>query len=211
MSVQRALREDEAKSILKERGIPVPDFFVIEKDGPPALHDVRYPLVAKVCSEKILHKTDVGGVIKSIGSKEQLLDAISELRERFPEESLLVETMEEGNVELIVGITQDEVFGPAIMFGLGGVLAELYKDVVFRTIPIDEYDAEEMMSELKGAEILEGFRGIQVSKGSIKELLLEISKLGEDMSDDLEQLDLNPVLANEKGVVAVDAKMILRT
>ena len=208
---QRVLREDEAKSILREHGIPVPDFFVIEKDGSPALHDVRYPLVAKVCSEKILHKTDIGGVTKDIKNKEQLLDAISELRERFPEESLLVETMEEGNIELIVGITQDEVFGPTVMFGLGGVLAELYKDVVFRTIPIDEYDAREMMSDLRGAEVLEGFRGIQVSKDSIKNLLLKVSKLGENMNGNLEQLDLNPVLASEKGVVVVDAKMILRT
>ncbi len=208
---KRVLREDEVKSILKEQGIPVPDFFVIEKGGSPALHDLRYPMVAKVCSDRILHKTDSRGVLKDIRNKEQLLDAIGELRERFPEECVLIETMEEGDVELIVGITQDEVFGPTIMFGLGGVLAELYKDVTFRTIPINEYDADEMMSELKGAKVLNGFRGIRVDKDSIRDLLMKISKLGEDMSNELEQLDVNPVLASEKGVVAVDAKMILRT
>ncbi len=205
------LREDEAKAILKEHGIPVPDFFVIEKDGTPALHDLKYPLVVKVCSSKILHKTDVGGVVKDINDKEQLESAIGELKERFPDEGILVEPMEKGGIELICGITHDDVFGPTLMFGLGGVLAELYKDVTFRTMPIDEYDAEEMMSELKGAEVLEGFRGVQVDRSSIKDLLLKISRLGEEMGDEIEQFDLNPVLANEDGVIAVDAKMILRT
>ncbi len=208
---QKVLREDESKSILKEHGIPVPDFFVIEKDGSPALHDVRYPLVAKVCSEKILHKTEVGGVVKDIENKESLLETLKDLRKRFPDEAILLEPMERGDVELIVGIVKDSVFGPTIMFGLGGVLAELYKDVTFRTIPIDTYDAEEMMMELKGAEVLEGFRGIKVSKASIKELLLKVSRIGEEMGEELEQLDLNPVLASEQGVVAVDSKMILRS
>lgn len=197
--------------MLRERGIPVPDFFVIEKDGVPALHDLKYPMVAKVCSSKILHKTDVGGVIKDITDKERLFGAIAELRETFPNKSILLEPMEKGSIELIYGITQDDIFGPTLMFGLGGVLAELYKDVTFRTIPIDEYDADEMMSELKGAKVLEGFRGIQVDRGSIKDLLLKVSRLGEEMGDAIEQLDLNPVLANEEGVIAVDAKMILRT
>lgn len=197
--------------MLKEHGIHVPDFFVLGEEGSPSLHDLRYPMVAKVCSEKILHKTDVGGVLKGLQNREQLLDAIRELKGRFPGEALLLETMEEGDVELIIGITRDEVFGPTMMFGLGGVLAELYKDVTFRTIPIDDYDAEEMMTELKGSRILEGFRGFNVDRGSIKELLLKISELEEEMGDELEQLDLNPVLASEKGVVAVDAKMILRT
>ena len=197
--------------MLRDRGIPVPDFFVIEKTGSTSLHDIRYPLVAKVCSRKILHKTDVGGVIKDILDKGHLLTAIQELKKRFPEEGILVEPEEEGDVELIVGITQDSVFGPTIMFGLGGILAELYKDVTFRTIPIDEYDAEEMMSELKGAEVLEGFRGIQVDRNAIKDLLLKVSELGEEKGDELEQLDLNPIIASESGVIAVDAKMILRT
>ncbi|MCK4445036.1 MAG: acetate--CoA ligase family protein, partial [Thermoplasmata archaeon] len=78
-------------------------------------------------------------------------------------------------------------------------------------IPIDEYDAEEMMSELKGAEVLEGFRGIQVDRNAIKDLLLKVSELGEEKGDELEQLDLNPIIASESGVIAVDAKMILRT
>jgi acyl-CoA synthetase (NDP forming) len=208
---RRVLREDEAKSILREHGIAVPDFFVIEKDGSPTQHDVRYPLVAKVSSDKIVHKTDVGGVVKDIKDRKQLLETLAELRKRFPDEGILLEPMERGDVELILGIVHDSVFGPTIMLGLGGVQAELYKDVTFRTIPIDGYDAEEMMSELKGSKILEGFRGIKVNRAAIKELLLKVSRMGEEMGEDLEQLDLNPVLANENGVIAVDAKMILRT
>jgi acyl-CoA synthetase (NDP forming) len=204
------LREDEAKSLLKNHNIPTTEFQVLERDEGPESVNLPFPLVAKICSSEILHKTDVDGVILNIENKDRLLEAVEKLREGFPDQAILVEPMERGDVELIVGITNDSVFGPTIMFGLGGVLAELYKDVTFRTIPIDDYDANEMMSELKGSKILEGFRGIRVDRKSIKDLLLKVSHLGEEMKDRLEQLDLNPVIAREDGLVVVDAKVILK-
>jgi acyl-CoA synthetase (NDP forming) len=204
------LREDEAKSLLKKYDIPTTNFIVLDKDEDPDPINLPFPLVAKVCSSEILHKTDVDGVILNIENKDRLIEAVEKLRKGFPDQAILLEPMEKGNVELIVGITNDSVFGLTIMFGLGGVLAELYKDVTFRTIPIDDYDANEMMSELKGSKILEGFRGIQVDRKSIKDLLLKVSHLGEEMEDRLEQLDLNPVLAREDGLVVVDAKVILK-
>jgi len=205
------LREDEAKSILKEHEIPVPDFFVLEKGGVSPLQEIRYPTVAKVCSDRILHKTDVGGVILDIGNGDDLSVAIEKLKKKFPGDDILIEPMEEGNMEIIVGVVEDSVFGRSIMFGLGGVRAELYGDVTFRTIPVDEYDVEEMFTDIKGSKILEGFRGTSVSRESIKDLLLKVSRLGEEMGIRLEQLDLNPVLVNESGLVVVDAKMVLRT
>lgn len=204
------LREDEAKSLLREHNIPTTNFVILEKEEELQSIPLDFPLVAKVCSNDILHKTEVGGVILNIDNKDGLSEAIERLRIDFPGQAILVELMERGDVELIVGIVNDSVFGPTIMFGLGGVLAELYKDVAFRTIPIDEYDAEEMMSEIKGSKLLEGFRGIRVNRDAVKNLLLRVSQMGEDMKDRLEQLDLNPVLAREDGLVVVDAKVVLK-
>ncbi len=189
----------------------MPDFFLVKNEEVPPLQDLRYPLVAKVCSERILHKTDVGGVILDIRNGDELSVAIEKLKKKFPGDDILIEPMEEGDLEIIVGVIDDSVFGLSIMFGLGGVLAELYRDVTFRTIPVDEYDVDEMLTDIKGSKILEGFRGISVSKESIEDFLLKISNFGEEMGNRLEQLDLNPVLVKESGLVVVDAKMVLRT
>ncbi|UCD93228.1 MAG: acetate--CoA ligase family protein [Methanobacteriota archaeon] len=203
------LREDETKSLLKEHKIPTTNFIVVEDGEQLESVPFPFPLVAKVCSKEILHKTDVEGVVLDIKDRDELNNAIDELRRRFPNKALLVEHMEEGEVELIIGVVNDSVFGPTIMFGLGGVLAELYKDVTFRTMPISDYDAEEMMSEIKGAKLLEGFRGIRIDRTAIKNLLLNVSKMADDMKDRVEQLDLNPVLAREDGLIVVDAKIVL--
>ncbi|MFQ6061467.1 MAG: acetate--CoA ligase family protein [Thermoplasmata archaeon] len=204
------LRENEAKFFLKEHGIPTTRFVVIGREDSPQSVKLPFPLVAKICAREIIHKTEVQGVILNIKNSRELLEAVQELRNKFPGQAILVETMERGNVELIMGMIRDSIFGPTIMLGLGGVLAELYKDVTFRTIPVDEYDAEEMISELRGSKLLEGYRGIRVDRESIKDLLLKVSNIGEGMGERLEQLDLNPVIASEGGVVVVDAKIILR-
>ncbi len=204
------MNEYEAKQMLTKYGISVPKGIFLE--SPSALDEqkisyLKYPLVAKVCSERILHKSDVGGVILNIKSFEDLKNAVYTLHKKFSA-SVLVEEMIPGGVELIVGVLKDPSFGHAIMFGLGGIFTEIFRDVTFRVIPITRKDAELMLSEIKGSKILDGYRGVKVNKDKIIELLLKVSNMIEDMKDRIEGMDLNPVLATEQDVFVLDAKII---
>ena len=118
--------------------------------------------------------------------------------------------MEEKGVEIIVGLVQDPTFGLSIMCGIGGIFTELYKDVSFRVVPIDDYDAAQMIEELAGKKLLEGFRGMKANKQLVIELLLHVSKLGEELIDQVDQMDLNPVFVYENRICVVDAKLILK-
>jgi acyl-CoA synthetase (NDP forming) len=109
-----------------------------------------------------------------------------------------------------VGLVQDPTFGLSIMCGIGGIFTELYKDVSFRVVPIDDYAAHQMVEELAGKKLLEGFRGIKASKQEVIDLTLKISQLGEDLIDHIDQMDLNPVFVYEKGICVVDAKLIMK-
>jgi len=206
---RKALAENEVKELLRENGIPTTDFQVVRELGEVDQKRLRFPVVLKVCSPKILHKTDVGGVVLEV-SKEDLPKEFQKMRQKFPDEPLLVESHQDRRVEVIVGLINDPTFGLTIMFGLGGIYTEVYKDVTFRVVPIKKEDAEEMLREIKAAPILEGFRGIKVDRDAIVNLLLKVSALGEKYTDKLDQMDLNPVFIKEKGLVVVDAKMLLR-
>jgi len=118
--------------------------------------------------------------------------------------------MEEKGVEIIIGLIQDSTFGLSIMCGVGGIYTELYEDVSFRVIPIDRYDAEQMIEEIKGKKLLEGFRNIPANKQLVIDLLLKVSKLGTELDDRIDQMDLNPVFVYEKSLCVVDAKLILK-
>jgi acyl-CoA synthetase (NDP forming) len=118
--------------------------------------------------------------------------------------------MEDKGVEIIIGLTQDPTFGLSIMFGIGGILTELYKDVTFRVVPIERYDAEEMVNEIKAAKLLDGFRNIPANKKLVIDLLLKVSKLGEELIDRIDQMDLNPVFVYADDICVVDAKLILK-
>ncbi len=200
------MNEYEAKLLLKDYGIKVPKGVLINDLSEIDNLNLNYPLVAKVASEKILHKTDVGGVILNIKNKDELKEKVKELMDKFSS-PILVEEMLSGGVEIIVGVTKDPTFGHAIMFGLGGIFTEVFKDVTFRVLPISRLDAELMLNEIKGKKILEGYRGVRVSKEAIIGLLLRVSKFVED-NPDLEGMDLNPVLARENDCVVLDAKII---
>ncbi len=200
------MNEYEAKKLLKEYGIKVPKGKLIESIEDLKDLDLNYPLVAKVASDKILHKTDVGGVILSIEDEEQLRNAVKEIMDKF-KSPVLVEEMISGGIEVIIGVTRDPSFGHAIMFGLGGIFTEVFKDVTFRVIPINRKDAELMLEDIKGRKILEGYRGIKVNKNAIIDLLLKVSKFVED-NEDIDGMDLNPVLLTEEDAVALDAKII---
>jgi len=206
---RKALAENEVKMLLRESGIPTTDFQVVNTYADIEQKKLKFPVVMKVCSPTILHKTDVGGVVLDI-QKDQLEGEFSKMRKKFEKEPILVESMQDSRVEVIVGLINDPTFGLTIMFGLGGIYTEVYKDVTFRVVPIKKEDAEEMLSEIKAAPILEGFRKIKVDREALVNLLLKVSALGVKHMDHLDQMDLNPVFVKAKGVIVVDAKMLLK-
>lgn len=203
---RKALAEAETKTLIRNYGIPTPDFEVIDELQEKSY---RFPLVLKVNSPDILHKTEKGGVFLDIRDFFELKERFAELKRRFPGASILIEPMEKGEVEIITGLFRDRVFGMSIMFGMGGIMAELYQDVVFRKIPISDMDAEEMLDGVVAGKLLRGFRGIKADRDAVKNLLLTVSRMGTELGDYINQLDLNPVIVKEKGCVAVDAKLIL--
>lgn len=206
---RKSLAENEVKELLRESGIPTTDFQVVRKFEDIDQKKLKFPAVLKVCSPTILHKTDVGGVILDV-ARDQLEHEFAKMREKFPTEQILVESHQDRRVEVIVGLINDPTFGLTVMFGLGGIYTEVYKDVTFRVVPIKREDAEEMLREIKAAPILEGFRKIKVDRDAIINILMKVSALGEKYMDKLDQMDLNPVFVKEKGAVVVDAKLLLK-
>lgn len=205
----RNLNEAEAKQLLKGRGITTTEFFLPRREELASL-PLRYPLAVKLCSSTVLHKTEVGGVYLDVPDLKTLESRYDDLKERFPNDQVIVEAMEPKGPEVIVGMTADRDFGPSIMFGVGGVMAELYKDVSFRTLPITRQDATEMTGETKADEFFKGFRGMRGDRSAVVDLLLSVSRLADDMSGEMEHLDLNPVILRESGYVVVDAKLVLK-
>ena len=176
-----------------------------------------YPIVLKIVSPDILHKTDAGGVIIGLNNASevekaytQIIDSSKRYKTDAKIQGILVQKMAPKGTEIIIGGLKDPQFGQTLMFGLGGVFVEILKDVTFRIVPIDRYDAEEMIKEVKGKKLFEGFRNIKADKQLVIDLLLKVSKLGEQLDNSLDQLDLNPVFIYEKNLVVVDAKMILK-
>jgi acyl-CoA synthetase (NDP forming) len=202
--------ENEVKDLLQAYGIPTTKYQVVSKESDLDKITLRYPVALKVCSPNILHKTDVGGVKLNIQNKDELRKTFTEFRKKFPKENLLVDQMEKTGVEIIVGLVQDPTFGLCIMCGIGGIFTELYKDVSFRVVDIDEYDAKQMVEELKGKKLLEEFRGIKANKQLVIDLVLKVGKIGEDLMDHIDEMDLNPVFVYEDSVCVVDAKLILK-
>jgi len=205
-----ALAENQVKDLMRAYGIPTTQYQVVRTEKDLEKLTLQFPVALKVCSSAILHKTDVGGVRLNIQNKEDLKKSFKEFRKKFPTENLLVDQMEEKGVEIIVGLVQDATFGLSIMCGIGGIFTELYKDVSFRVVPIDSYDARQMIEELAGKKLLEGFRGMKANKQLVIDLVLKVSKLGEELIDQVDQMDLNPVFVYEKRICVVDAKLILK-
>ncbi len=210
LKVKGALAENEVKELLKSYKIPTTTFAIVRTMDDIEKLRIRYPVALKICSRAILHKTDVGGVKLNIRDKDELLKVFVKFEQKFPGETFLVDEMAEKGVEMIIGLVQDPTFGLSIMCGIGGIYTELYQDVAFRVVPIDEYDAREMLEEVKGKKLLEGFRNIKANKELFIELLLKISKLGEELIEHIDQMDINPVFVYKDGVCVVDAKLILK-
>jgi acyl-CoA synthetase (NDP forming) len=205
-----ALAENEVKDLLKAYGIRTTNYKVIKNLEDLDNLGFEFPVALKVCSSKILHKTELGGVKLDIKNMDELKKTFKEFKKKFPKENLLVDKMEEKGAEIIIGLVQDPTFGLSIMYGIGGIYTELYEDVSFRIVPIDQYDAEQMVEEIKGKKLLEGFRNIPANKQLVIDLLKKVSKIGEELTNHIDQMDLNPIFVYENNVCVVDAKLILK-
>ena len=191
--------------------------------GPDELLEVAvgigFPLVLKINDPKLVHKTEIGGVIADLRTKEEVLDAYLKLKKRyekaFPGSSfsgVLVQKMVKGGMETVFGITLDRSYGPLMMFGLGGVFVEVIKDVSFRLHPLSKTDAGEMVRSIKAFPLLSGFRGskpVQIDK--LEEVLLRLSQLVGDFPEILE-LDINPFFATPEAenCAVVDCRIIVK-
>ena len=208
----------ESKKILLQEGFPInPTGFGTNLDEVLAeVEKIGFPVVLKVSSQDVIHKSDIGGVVTGIRSVHDLKEQYEIMRQKITQkvpdaqiEGYIIEKMESG-IELLVGSTLDPMFGPILAFGLGGIYVEVLKDVVFRLIPIECEDATEMLSEIKAAKILDGIRGQPpVNKKALVNLLMKTSNFI-NRHPEIEELDLNPVFATDRGVSVVDARIILK-
>ena len=217
-SSDSVITEELSKSILSEYGVTVPPYALVTSaaDAAKQAKRIGFPLVMKVVSPQILHKTDVGGVKVGLESVSDVKRTFDDMYGRLSKKSgvnvkgILLEKMVPKGVEIIVGIQNDPQFGPVIMVGLGGVMTEIMKDVAFRMLPITTSDAKSMLEELRGAAILKGFRGSDpVDINSLAKTLVQIGKLGVDHADYINSIDFNPVVVYPKSHYVVDAKIIL--
>ena len=214
------LLEPEAKMVCMEYGIPVPRFKVAltYDEAIKFAEGMGYPVVLKIVSPDIIHKFDIGGVALNLKNSsevkkgyENILMNVKRHKPNAKIVGVLVQEMAPQSTEVIVGAIKDPQFGPALMFGLGGIFVEVLKDVTFRIAPITESDAREMITEVKAYPVLKGYRGQPpVDLNAIVNILLNTSKLVMDHLE-IKELDLNPILVYEKGAKTVDARIILES
>ena len=210
--------EPEAKNICMEYNIPV-TLFEVAKNEEKAVElseQIGFPVVLKVVSPDIIHKSDVGGVIINLKTQAEVRIAyrkiLKKIKKFSPEAKIvgiLVQKMAPQSTEVIVGAVKDPQFGQTLMFGLGGIFVELLKDVTFRVAPITREDASEMIKKVKAFPLLNGYRNTPPADlNAIINVLLNASRLVMDYPE-IKELDLNPVMAYETGAMTVDARIIL--
>ncbi|MGA2681010.1 MAG: acetate--CoA ligase family protein [Candidatus Bathyarchaeia archaeon] len=215
---RKALLEPEAKLILIDYGIPVTKFKVASNETQAAeyANEIGYPVVLKIVSPDIIHKSDVGGVMVNLKNASDVQKAYGKILENVKKYNanakivgVLVQEMAPQSTETIVGAIKDPQFGQTIMFGLGGIFVELLKDVNFRIAPITKDDAKEMITQLKAYPLLKGFRNSPPADiDALISILLSTSRLVME-NPEIKELDLNPVLAYQTGAKTVDARIIL--
>jgi len=213
-----SLTELESKQILKEIGINTTEIKLARTKEEAVSHskELGFPIALKIVSPDILHKTDVGGVKLGLNNEDDVGNAydviISMIKKQEPAakiQGVSVQSMARPATEVIIGMTKDPQFGPVLMFGLGGILVEVLKDVSFRIVPLTKRDASEMIGEIKGYPILEGYRGQEPANIAVlEELLLKVSEFV-DNRPEISELDINPIFAYTDGALAIDARVIL--
>jgi len=214
----KALLETEAKTICIEYGIPVTKFNLAkdEKEAAAQANQIGYPVVLKIVSPDIIHKSDAGGVIVNLktpaevaGGYKKIIENVKKYKSDAKIVGVLVQEMAPQSTEVIVGAIKDPQFGQTVMFGLGGIFVELLKDVNFRVAPITIDDAKEMITQLKAFPLLNGYRNTPPADiDAIVNILCAVSRLVMD-NPEIKELDLNPVMAYPKGAKTVDARIIL--
>ena len=212
------LTEIESKQLIKEAGIPVVEAKLAQTktEAISLSKKMGFPVVLKIVSPDVIHKSDSGGVELGLASVAQVGKAyskiLSAIKKHYPKakiQGVSVQKMARPGVEVIIGMTKDAQFGPVLMFGLGGILVEVLKDVAFRIVPLTKRDAHEMIKDIKGYPVLEGYRGQEPADVAfLEDLILKVSDFV-DKNPEIKELDLNPVFAYKDRAVAVDARVIL--
>jgi acyl-CoA synthetase (NDP forming) len=212
------LPEPEAAALLDEYGIAYPEHAYVHsaQEAAEAADQLGYPVVLKVVSPDAIHKSDVGGVALDIQDAagvpkayEAIVRSVRAHNVDAAIPGMLVCRQAPPGLEVIVGGLQDAIFGPALMFGLGGIFAEVLEDVTFRIVPIGPGDAEEMIREIRGYPLLAGTRGqAGCDVEALADLLLAVSRLMSERAG-IQELDLNPVRVYERGLMALDARILL--
>ncbi len=215
---RKSLLESEAREICRAYGMPTPDFIVARNasEAVEAAEKVAFPVVLKIMSPDILHKSEARGVLLDLRSRDevergyqQVIDNTKVYNDNARVEGVIVQHMAPKGLEVIVGGIRDSQFGPTILFGLGGIFVEVLKDVTFRVAPLEELDSREMIKEIRSYPVLKGIRGlpaadeeaiVRIIQGTSR-LMLENSCVG--------QIDLNPIMVYGTGANIVDARVIL--
>ncbi len=217
------MTEWRSKQILKTYGLPVTEEMIVSSaaDAMKAASKIGFPVALKIMSPDLLHKTDVGGVALNLNTENDVKNAYHEMykkvKSKRPEariEGVLVQEMLRPGLEVIIGIKKDPVFGPALVFGLGGVFVEVLKDVSTRVAPLNEKDALSMISEIKGRALLDGHRGqMPRDKDALVDVILKVSRLAVELEEAIDEIDINPLIIYEEGAgaVAADALIVPKT
>ena len=218
-----SLGEAGAKAALARAGVRVPMAMLATRreQAIEAAQRLGFPLVAKVASADILHKSDIGGVVVGLSSAEAVGEAwdsihasVSRHKPEATIDGILVEQMlPPGGVETLIGVSRDPVFGHVLTFGLGGVYVEVFKDVSRRLLPLQREEAEAMVREIRGFPLLDGVRGRpRADVAALVELLMKVSDFVGSHADDIDEMDLNPVWVGQKGegCVVLDAVIVGR-
>ncbi len=213
------LLEHEALALVEAYGVPVPPYKLARspEEAAKAVEEIGAPVVLKVVSPEVVHKSDVGGVIVGVSSLGEAVKAYKKILANVEKAApgahvvgVLVQKMAPpGAIEVVVGAVRDPVFGPAVMFGLGGVFVELFQDVSFRVAPFTRDDALEMMKEVKAYKLLRGYRGRPPRDlNALADIIMAVQRLMQE-NPEIKEMDLNPVMSYPKGALAVDARIIL--
>jgi acyl-CoA synthetase (NDP forming) len=212
------LTEVESKQVLEGAGIPIASaqLAATREEAVAVAGQIGLPVVLKIVSPDISHKSDVGGVKLNLGSEEEVAAAFDEIVEAARRAQagatvlgVSVQKMAQPGVEVIMGMTKDPQFGPVLMFGLGGVFVEVLKDVAFRIVPLEPRDARQMIRDIQGFPVLEGFRGQEPADlAALEDMLMRLSAFVEEHPE-IQELDLNPIFAYKDSALAVDARIVL--
>lgn len=204
--------EPQAKELLRTFGLPTTRFFWAKslEASRRGAKEVGYPLVAKVVSPDIVHKSDVGGVTVGVRDDRELEEVYQRMSRLKGFQGLLLDQMVQGT-EMIVGAKEDPQFGTVVVVGIGGTSVEVYQDVSIRMAPVSFSDAMDAIGSIRGRRLLEGYRGKEpVNMEKLAELIVSLSRMAYDLRDAIESIDLNPVLCDRERAIIADARLVLK-